>query len=162
MTVRERSYSWEDPTALAAAGRDQSGLDYLRALIAGDLPLPPVCATIGFRFVEVEPGRCVMELDPGEHQYNTIGTVHGGVIVTLLDSAAGNAIHSTLPAGTGYTTVNLTTSFLRPIQADAGPLRAVGELIKAGRRMALCEARLIDADDRLYAHATANCMILEP
>lgn len=160
MTGRDRSYSWEDPTALAAAGMQQSGIDYLRALTSGDLPLPPICATVGFRFVEVDEGRCVMELDPGEHQYNTIGTVHGGVIVTLLDSAAGNAVHSMLPAGTGYTTVSLNTSFLRPIQADSGPMRAVGQLIRAGRRMALSEARLIDADDRLYAHATATCMIM--
>lgn len=160
--VRERSYSWEDPTALASAGMQQSGLDYLQSLARGELPLPPVCATVGFRFLEVEEGRCVMELEPGEHQYNTIGTVHGGVIVTLLDSAAGNALHSTLPAGVGYTTVNLNTTFLRPIQVDVGPVRAVGVLVKAGRRMALSEARLVDAEDRLYAHATASCMILAP
>jgi acyl-coenzyme A thioesterase PaaI-like protein len=98
MTERARSYSWEDPTDLARSGTQMSGLEYLRAMQAGDLPHPPICATVGFRFVGFDEGRAVMELEPGEHQYNTIGTVHGGVIVTLLDSVAGSAVHTTLPA----------------------------------------------------------------
>lgn len=157
---RERSYSWEDPTELAAAGMEMAGLDYLRAMCDGDLPHPPICATIGFRFVEVEEGRSVMELEPGEHQYNPIGMVHGSIIVALLDSVAGNAVHSTLPAGVGYTTVSITTSFLRPVTVSSGPLRAEGTVIRAGRRTALAEARLYDTEGALYGHATANCMIL--
>lgn len=160
MPDRQRSYSWEDPTALAAAGMSMSGLDYLRAMLNGDLPHPPICATIGFRFVELDEGHCVMELEPGEHQYNPIGTVHGGVIVALLDSVAGSAVHSTLPAGVGYTTVSLTTSFLRPVRSDTGPLRAEGRLLKAGRRVALSQATLTDPGGALYGHATANSMII--
>lgn len=162
MEARERSYSYEDPTALAAAGMQRPGLEYLRAMMDGELPHPPICATIGFRFTEVEEGRCVMELETGEHQYNPIGTVHGGVIVTVLDSVAGSAVHSTLPAGTGYTTVTLNTTFLRAVRSESGPLRVEGQLVRAGRRIALSEARLTDADDRLYAHATSSCMILAP
>ena len=160
MPQRERSYSWEDPSALAAAGMQMSGLEYLRAMTSGELPHPPICATIGFRFVEFEEGRAVMELEPGEHQYNPIGTVHGSVVMALLDSVAGSAVHTTLPAGVGYTTVSITTSFLRPVRADTGTLRAEGRLLKAGRRVALAEAELADADGRLYGHATSNCMIL--
>ncbi len=158
----QRSYSWEDPTELAAAGSRMSGLDYLRAMQRGDLPHPPICATIGFRFVEFDEGRAVMDLEPGEHQYNPIGTIHGSVIVALLDSVAGSAVHTTLPAGTGYTTVGLNTTFLRPVQADSGVLRATGTLVKAGRRIGLAEAELTDGDGRLYGHATSTCMILGP
>jgi uncharacterized protein (TIGR00369 family) len=157
---RERSYSWEDPTALASAGMRMAGLDYLRAMLDGELPLPPICATIGFRFVAMDEGRAVMELEPGEHQYNPIGTVHGSVIVALLDSVAGSAVHSTLPAGVGYTTVNINTTFLRAVSADTGVLRAEGRVLKAGRRVALAEAELADADGNLYGHATSNCLII--
>jgi uncharacterized protein (TIGR00369 family) len=160
MSARQRTYTWEDPTRLAATGAQRSGLDYLRSMLQGELPHPPICATVGFRFVELDEGRVVLELEPGEHQYNTIGTVHGGVIVTLLDSAAGSAVHTTLPAGVGYTTVSITTSFLRTVRADTGILRVEGRLLKAGRRLALAEAELTNAEGALYAHATANCMIL--
>jgi uncharacterized protein (TIGR00369 family) len=160
VTDRERSYSWDDPTALARAGTQMSGLEYLRAMQAGDLPHPPICATVGFRFVELAEGRAVVEVEPGEHQYNTIGTVHGGVIVTLLDSVAGSAVHTTLPRGVGYTTVGLNASFLRAVHVEAGTLRAEGRLIRAGRRVALAEADLTDADGNLYAHATSNCLIV--
>ncbi len=160
MGTRDRSYTWEDPTALAAAGRERSGRDYLEAMLAGDLPSPPICATIGFHFVSVDEGVVVMELSLGEHLYNPIGTVHGGVIVTLLDSVAGSAVHSTLPAGVGYTTVGINTSFLRAVRADTGTLRAEGRVIKTGRRVALAEATLTDDGGSMYAHATANCLII--
>lgn len=160
MSARERAYSWEDPTALARAGSQLAGLDYLRAMQTGSLPHPPICATVGFRFVAFDEGRAVMELETGEHQYNPIGTIHGGVIVALLDSVAGSAVHTTLPAGVGYTTVSINTSFLRAVRGDLGVLRAEGRLIRAGRRLALADAQLTGSDGTLYAHATANCMIL--
>ncbi len=160
MANRERAYAWQDPTELATVGMERSGLEYLRAIASGELPHPPICATIGFRIAEVDEGRSVIELEPGEHLYNPIATVHGGVIVTVLDSAAGNAVHSTLPAGVGYTTVNLTTTFLRAVRFDSGTLRCEGVIVQAGRRIALSEAHLRGGDGRLYAHATATCMIL--
>ena len=160
MTERSRSYSWEDPTELAGQGQQMPGLEYLRAMQEGDLPHPPICATIGFRFVEFEVGRAVMELDPGEHQYNTIGSVHGSVIVALLDSVAGSAVHTTLSTGVGYTTVSINTTFVQTVRAGTGTLRAEGRVLRAGRRLALAEADLIDKDGKLYAHATSNCMIL--
>ena len=160
MAERERSYSWSDPAELAGVGMSMPGIDYLRAMLAGELPHPPICATIGFHFLQVEEGRVVMQLEPGEHQYNPIGTVHGSVIVALLDSVTGSAVHTTLPAGVGYTTISLNTSFLRPVLGDTGPLRAEGRLIRAGRRVALAEAELVDEDGALYGHATSSCMIL--
>lgn len=157
---RERTYSWDDPTQLARVGGELSGLEYLQAMQRGDLPHPPICDTIGFRFVEFEEGRAVMELEPGEHQYNPIGTVHGGVIVTVLDSVAGSAVHTVLPAGAGYTTVNINVSFVKAVRSAVGSLRAEGRLLKAGRSVALAEADLRDAAGNVYAHATSNCMIL--
>lgn len=162
MPDRERSYSWEDPTDLARAGTQMPGLEYLRAMQRGDLPHPPICATVGFRFVAFDEGRAVMEFEPAEYHYNPIGTVHGSVIVALLDSVTGSAVHTTLPAGVGYTTTSINTTFVRAVRGDSGTLRAEGRLVRAGRRMALAEADLTDADGRLYGHATANCMILAP
>lgn len=160
MSARQRSYAWEDPAATAAAGMQMAGLDYLRAMQEGTLPAPPICATIGFRFVEFDEGWAVMEFDPAEYHYNPIGTVHGSVIVALLDSVAGSAVHSTLPAGVGYTTVSLTTSFLKAVRSDTGTLRAEGRLLKSGRRIALSEASLADEEGRVHAHAIANSMII--
>ena len=160
MTQRERTYTWEDPTELAALGLQRPGLEYLRAIVDGELPHPPICATIGFRIAEVDEGRCVIEMECGEHQYNPIGTVHGSVIVAALDSAAGSAVHTTLPAGVGYTTVSLTTAFLRPARFDTGTLRCEGRIIQSGRRIALSDAQLRDSAGRLLAQAQATSMIL--
>ncbi|HWH31946.1 MAG TPA: PaaI family thioesterase [Egibacteraceae bacterium] len=160
MTVRERLVRWEDPAAAAEQGLALAGLDYLRGMIDGALPHPPICATLGFRVAEAEEGRCVIALEPGEHQYNPLGSVHGSVVVAALDSAAGNAVHSVLPAGVGYTTVDLTTTFLRAVTAQTGTLYCEGTLIHAGRRIALSEAKLRDAEGTLYAHGTTTCMVL--
>lgn len=162
MVEHERSYSWQDPVELAGHARQMSGIEFLSAIRDGQLPHPPICATIGFRIAEAAEGRSVIELEPGAHQYNPIGTVHGSVIVAALDSAAGNAVHSTLPAGVGYTTVDLSTNFLRPVTADSGTLRCVGSIINQGRRVVLAESRLVDGNERLLAHATSTCLILEP
>lgn len=159
---RERTTSWVDPAELFAEGLKRSGRDYIQAMISGELPHPPICATVGFRIAEVGEGRCVIELEPGEHQYNPVGTVHGSVIVAALDSAAGSAVHATLPAGVGYTTIDLLTTFLRPVHADTGTLRCEGTVVHAGRRIAVADAALTDGDGRQYARATSTCMILAP
>lgn len=157
---RERTHRWDDYSELAREVTERSGLEYLQAIVDGDLPHPPVCGLIGFRVAAVAEGRSTIELDPGEHHYNTIGTVHGSVIVAALDSAAGNAVHSTLPAGVLYTTVDLATTYLRPVTADSRTLRCEGEMIHGGRRVAVSEARLVDGRGRLLAHAKATCLIL--
>jgi uncharacterized protein (TIGR00369 family) len=157
---RSRTYEWSDPAVTAAAVGNGSGLDFLRAMQDGLLPSPPISATLGdLTLDEVSEGRAVFSLLPGEEHYNPIGSVHGGVYATLLDSAAGCAVHSTLPAGTGYTSLDLTVKFLRRITVDTGRVRAVGTVVNRGRQTALAEATLLDADDRLLARATSSCLL---
>ncbi|MFD5144038.1 PaaI family thioesterase [Streptomyces sp. NPDC058401] len=156
---RTRTYSWEDPEIPARAARGMAGLDFLREVQAGRVARPPIGRTLDFELDEVEHGRAVFSLLPGEEHYNPIGSVHGGVFATLLDSAAGCAVQSTLPQGMAYTSLDLTVKFLRPISVDTGRVRAIGTVLNAGRRIALAQAELVDAQDRLLAHATSSCML---
>ena len=159
---RHRTYGWEDPSISAGAAARMDGLTFLRAMADGTIPPAPVAATIGFTVRSVEPGRVVFELQPAEHLYNPIGLVHGGVLATLLDSATGCAVHSTLPQGTSYASVDLTVKFLRAVRADTPLLTCEGTVIQAGGRTALAEARLYGEGERLYAHATSTVMIFRP
>lgn len=156
---RSRTYEWQDPAVTAGAVGRGTGLEFLRDIAAGRLPGPPVGATVDFTLDEVEHGRAVFSLLPGEEHYNPIGSVHGGIFATLLDSAAGCAVQSTLPRGTGYTSLDLTVKFLRPVTVETGRVRAVGRVVSSGRRTALAEAQLLDAGDRLLAHATSSCLL---
>ncbi|MFF4747653.1 PaaI family thioesterase [Streptomyces sp. NPDC001268] len=156
---RSRTFEWEDPAISAAAVGQGSGLDFLRDMIAGRLPAPPVSVGLGFTLDEVEQGRAVFSLVPGEEHYNPIGSVHGGVYATLLDSAAGCAVQSTLAQGEGYTSLDLSVKFLRPMSADTGKVRAVGTVLNRGRRTALAQAELLDGTGRVLAHATSSCLI---
>ena len=158
--TRTRTHSWDDPAPSAPALGAMSGLQMLQAIGDGRLPVPPIMSTLGFGPAEAQEGRVVFTLRPGEFHLNPLGTVHGGVISTLLDTAAACAVHSTLPAGTGYTTVDLTSTFLRPVRAGDGELRAVGTVLSRGRRTALGQAQLLDERDRLVAHATSTCLLL--
>jgi uncharacterized protein (TIGR00369 family) len=156
---RSRTYSWDDPLVTAAGAASLPGLEFLRKLIAGEYPPPPIGATLDFTLDEVAHGHAVFSMQPGEEHYNPIGSVHGGVYATLLDSAAGCAVHTTLPAGTGYTSLDLSTRFLRPMTIDTGRVRAIGTVRSQGRRTAMAEAELRDGEDRLLAHATSTCML---
>ncbi|MFI8287765.1 PaaI family thioesterase [Streptomyces sp. NPDC085614] len=156
---RSRTVEWEDAAATARAAGTMAGLDFLRELVAGRLPGAPIGALLGFALEEVEHGRAVFTFEPGEEHYNPIGSVHGGAYATLLDSAAGCAVHSTLPQGMAYTSLDLSTRFLRPITLGTGKIRAIGTVMSQGRRTALAEAGLYDASDRLLGHATSTCMI---
>ena len=160
--VRERTHSWADPLATAAAAARTDGLTFLRRLVAGELPGPPITTTLGFALAEVEHGRAVFVLEPGEHHFNPIGSVHGGVFATLLDSAAGCAVHSTLPVGVRYTSLDLSVKFLRGLGAASGPVRCEGVVVHRGGRTALAEARLFDGAGRLRAHATSSCLLTRP
>ncbi|MEU3839232.1 PaaI family thioesterase [Streptomyces sp. NPDC028635] len=157
--TRSRTVEWQDPKISAAAVGQESGLEFLRSVLSGRLPAPPIAATLGFTLEQVEFGRAVFVLEPGEQHYNPIGSVHGGVYATLLDSAAGCAVQSVLSAGTGYTSLDLSVKFLRPVTVDSGKVRAVGRVLNHGRRTALAEAHLLDSEDRLLAHATSSCML---
>ncbi|MGW2563621.1 PaaI family thioesterase [Streptomyces sp. NPDC001514] len=157
--ARSRTFEWGDPKISAAAVGRTSGLEFLRDVLAGRLPAPPIAATLGITLEEVEPGRAVFAMEPGEEHYNPIGSVHGGVYATLLDSAAGCAVQSVLPADMGYTSLDLNLKFLRPITVDTGKVSAVGTVLNQGRRTALAQAELFDSQDRLLAHATSSCML---
>ncbi|HLS87380.1 MAG TPA: PaaI family thioesterase [Burkholderiales bacterium] len=159
--MRSLSISWQDPHALAEAGRSLSGLEFLQALVAGRLPPPPIAELLGFRLAEVASGHAVFECTPGEQHYNPIGVVHGGLAMTLLDSAMGCAVQSRLPAGVGYTTLEAKTNLVRAITAGTGPLRAIGRVLHGGSRIATAEGRLEDRDGKLYAHATTTCIVLQ-
>ncbi|MCD2196579.1 PaaI family thioesterase [Actinomycetospora endophytica] len=162
VVVRERSYRWEDPRALAAQAPQRSGLAFLEAIRDGELPPPPIMATIGAGVESVEEGRVVFVLEPAEYHYNPIGSVHGGVYATLLDSSCGCAVQSTLPAGVGYTSLDLSVRFLRPMSADTGPVRCEGIVVSSGRRTALARASITDAAGRLLGEATSSCLIMRP
>jgi uncharacterized protein (TIGR00369 family) len=149
-----------DPLALAARGRELSGMEYVRAIFSGELPPPPIATLMGFRGVEAESGRAVFEMEPGPQHYNPIGSVHGGVALTLLDSAMGCAIHTMLERGVGYTTLEVKTNFVRPILAETGLIRCEGTVLHAGSRVATAEGRLTDAAGKLLAHGTTTCLIL--
>ena len=136
-----------------------SGLEFLGRIIAGTLPPPPIAETLDFLLIEAERGRIVFQSHPHKRHYNPLGSVHGGVISTLLDTAAGCAVHSTLDVGEGYTSLDLTVKFLRTVTVESGLLRCEGTVIQRGRRTALAQAQLSDEQGRLVAHATSSCMI---
>jgi uncharacterized protein (TIGR00369 family) len=161
MSQRSRTVSWQDPLTLADAGRALSGADYLRKLLRGELPPPPIAVLLNFRLDEIAEGRAVFVCDPAEYHYNPIGLVHGGLAATLLDSAMGCAVHSTLPAGVGYTTLEIKVNYLRPLLPDRGRVTCEGTLIHRGSRTATADGRLTDVDGRLYAHATTTCLLME-
>lgn len=139
-----------------------SGREMLEAMIANRLPAPPMARTLGFRLAEVGEGTAVFEGEPGEHLLNPLGIVHGGWALTLIDSAAGCAVHTTLPAGVGYTTVETKVNMTRAIMPGTGTVRAEGRVVSRGQQIATAEARLLSADGRVLAHGTSTLMILPP
>lgn len=136
-----------------------TGLQLMQAIASGELPPAPIAETLDFAGFEVSEGSVTVLLDPQVKHYNPIGSMHGGVISTLLDTAAACSVHTTLEAGQGYTSLDLTVKFLRTVTVESGRLRCVGSLVQRGRRTALAQAQLFDAQDRLVAHATSTCMI---
>ena len=146
---------------LASAARSMQGIEFLRAIRDGRLPPAPIARLLGFSLVEVEPGYAVFECIPGERHYNPIGVVHGGLAMTLLDSAMGCCVQTLIPAGAGYTTLEAKTNLVRAITSATGKLRAVGKALHVGKRVATAEARLEDPAGKLYAHATTTCIVLE-
>jgi uncharacterized protein (TIGR00369 family) len=159
MSTRSLTVTWQDPNAAAAERAGLDGLTYLRRILEGKYPQAPIASLLGFHLVEIADGLAVWECTPGEQHYNPIGVVHGGLACTLLDSAMGCAVNSTLKAGTGYTTLELKINLVRAITVDTGPMRCEGRIVHRGRQTATAEGRLLDAAGKLYAHATTTCMI---
>jgi uncharacterized protein (TIGR00369 family) len=139
--------------------RKIAGKDLFDGWLKGIYPLPPICNTLDFRLSEVDHGRAVFTGTPDARFYNPIGSVHGGYISTLLDSAMACAVHSTLSAGKSLTTLDLKVSFIQALNNDSGNILAEGNVISSGHRIAIAEGRLFGEDDVLYAHGTATCLI---
>lgn len=162
-TVRQRMVAAGGKPGLAepthVAGK--SGLQVMQAMLAGELPYPHISDTLDFALVEVAEGRAVFQGTPQLKHYNPLGTVHGGWYATLLDSALGCAVHTTMAPGYGYTTAELSVNIVRAASARTGPLRAVGQVIHSGRQLATAEARIVDPDGKLYAHGTTTCLVFE-
>lgn len=135
------------------------GLSFLRALRDGALPPPPITETLGFRLSLVEPGRVIFEGEPQLRHYNPIGSVHGGFAMTLLDSALGCAVHSTLKKGETYTTLEIKVNLVRPLTKDTGLVAAEGRILHRGRTVGTAEGDIKDRSGKIYAHATTTCMI---
>jgi uncharacterized protein (TIGR00369 family) len=136
-----------------------SGLDFLRGILEGRVPPPPMAHTLDFHLVEVAEGRAVWQGEPGHAFYNPIGSVHGGWAATLLDSCMGCAVQSTLPQGQGYITVDIKVNLIRPLSHATGPVRAIGTIVNSGRTIAIAEGKLVGPEGRLYAHGTSTCMV---
>jgi len=158
---RERIIHWDDPRALAEAGRAMSGRDFLDAVLRGELPPPPICHLVDFTFERIDDGHVEMALTPQESQYNPIGSVHGGIIATVLDSVMGCAVHTKLPLGRAYTTLEIKVNYLRGVNRESGPMTAIGRVIHLGRQTAMAEASLSDASGKLFAQASTTCLIFD-
>jgi uncharacterized protein (TIGR00369 family) len=159
--LRTRTFSWEDPAAAAAAAVELPGLQSMQAIVDGTLAPPPIARLLDFAIVEVQEGRAVFAMEPAEWMYNPIGSVHGGIAATILDSCMGCAVHTTLEAGVGYTTTDLQVRYIRAMGAATGRVLAEGRVIHRGKRTAAAEGRLfVESDETLLAHGTTGCVIL--
>lgn len=139
--------------------KSMSGVDFLLAIMRGEHPLPPICRVLDFRPVEMEVGRAVFEGEPRGDFYNPLGSVHGGYAATLLDSAMGCAVHTTLRAGVGYTTLEFKINFVRPLSDRTGKVRAEARVLHTGTTIGTAEGKLIDGRGKTFAHATTTCLI---
>jgi uncharacterized protein (TIGR00369 family) len=158
---RRRVVTWDDPLAGATLSTQLSGLEYLQLIMDGQVPPPPIALLLGMSLAEVRPGQAVFTLDVGEHLYNPIGSVHGGIACTLLDSAMGCAVHSTLPQGKGYTTLELKVNLVKALNIGTPTVRCEGKVLSAGRRVATASGQVLGPDGTLFAHATTTCLIFD-
>ncbi|WP_026912884.1 PaaI family thioesterase [Patulibacter minatonensis] len=160
--TRRKTITWEDPLLTARAGADLPGLEFLGRVAAGEIPPPPIARLMGFDLGELAEGVAEFVGTPDESVYNPIGMVHGGYVCTMLDSALGCAVHTTLPAGVAYTSIEIKVNYLRPAHADVGELRVRGRVTKAGRRVAFAEGDVRDAAGRVLATAQSSLLIIAP
>jgi uncharacterized protein (TIGR00369 family) len=159
--VRERVVRWEDPVEAVEAAKQLSGLEALRAIRDGKIAAPPIANLLGMDVIKVEEDSVIFRIEPAEYLYNPLGTVHGGALATLLDSAMGCVVQANLPQGMAYTTLELKINYLRAITNKVGTLFAEGKIIHKGKRTMLAEARVTDQAGKLYAHATSTCIVLQ-
>lgn len=159
---RTRTVTWEDPLETVRSAPGRTGLELIEDLFSGKLPAAPITATLGFSGVEARKGWAAFEGDPAEYLYNPIGMVHAGWAMTLLDSAMGCAVHTTLGVGERYTTLEVKANFVRPISLDTGRVRCEGVVVHRGGTVATAEAKLlVKSSGKLLAHGTTTCLIIK-
>ena len=156
---RSRTVEWHDPMITAAGAQERSGLETMQAIRDGILPPAPIARLIQMGITSLEEGRVEFTCELDESVYNPIGVVHGGLVCTMLDTVAGCAVHTTLPAGVGYTSIELKVNYLRAVHATSGPLTAVGRVVKPGRRVAFAEGEVLDAAGRTVATASSSLLV---
>ena len=154
-----KTITWSDPRATAALGQQTTGLEFMSRMVAGEVPPPPIMSHFTMTLISVDQGDAVFEAVPDDSLYNPIGVIHGGFAHTLLDSAAGCAVHTTLALGQAYTTLETKVNFLRAVTSDTGPVRAHGWVTKPGKRAAFAEADLRTLDGTLLATAQSTCLV---
>jgi len=159
---RSKTVSWYDPSISASAGIERPGLEYLQAIVDGELPPPPIAELTGASLASVSAGEAVFRCVPDESTYNPGGIVHGGLLCMLLDSACGCAVQSTLPAGAGISTIDIKVSFLSVLRADTGEVEVIGKTLRVGRRVAFAEAHARSGEGKLVGHATSSIALIRP
>lgn len=158
---RTHTFSWEDPSEMAKVARATTGMEFLTKMLNKEIGVPPLMDMLAFRLVKVEFGAAVFEYEPVEQHYNVMGTVHGGILTALLDTAVASCIHTALPLGVGYTTLEIKVNFVRAVSIKSGVMRCEGKLLHNGSRVTTAEGRLFDMEGKLYAHATTTCLTLQ-
>lgn len=158
--TRSRTVTWQDPAAVRRQVEGQTGLEVMRGIRDGTLPPPPMARLIGFDCVVAEPGEIVMQLTPEQSLENTMGMIHGGAAAAMLDTAMGAAAHTMLPADKAVVTLDLTLTYLKPVTAASGPIRATGRVLNLGGRTAYVTGEVRDAADRLMVHAVGNFSVV--
>ncbi|NAW50328.1 hotdog fold thioesterase [Elizabethkingia argentiflava] len=158
-----RTYTWNNPIETAQKAKSMSGFDFLKATENGEIPPSPLVSTLGFDEykIDVKKGEVIFYFSPQEYHYNPIGTVHGGVITAVLDAAMGCTVHSLLPLGFAYTTLELKVNFMKAVTQECGKMRAKGSIIHSGKTTALVEADVQDENGKIYAHAVSTCLIMK-
>lgn len=160
--ARRKTVTWHDPAIALAAAATMPGREFLQAILDGDLPRPPFAALTGAELVSVGDGAVGFRCTPDESTYNPLGVMHGGMLCTLLDSAAGCAVQTQLPAGVGITSIEIKVSFLSAVRADSGTLEIEGRSLRVGRQVAFGEAHARAAGGKLVGHATTSMALTRP
>jgi uncharacterized protein (TIGR00369 family) len=158
---RSKVVTWNDPAPTTTRGLSMAGLDYLQAMVDGTLPPPPISGLMEFGLTSAEPGRVVFTCRPDESAYNPIGAIHGGLVCALLDSVAGCALHSTLPKGKGYTSIEIKVNYLKTVRLTSGLLTATGTVVKSGARVGFTEGVVTDAGGAVVATATSTLLVFD-
>ncbi len=160
---KSRTIEWVDPSETLARAVGMSGLDYMQAMMDGEVPLSPIGVLMGMEPVSGEEGRAVIAVNPSDFHLNPVGTIHGGMAATMLDSVIGCAVHTTLPAGGFYSTIEIKVTYLRALTAESGRVLCEGRVLHRGKRIAMAEASMTDEETgKLIAHATSTCLLQLP